>query len=678
MKRKNTKNFNISLVLLFVFVVTNIFLFIEARAAESYPRLASHFLKWEVLDSEVNDLSRYDLITLDMEVQTNSPEQISKIRKKNPKIIILAYLNSVELLDQINTYNKAEMRNSLAAGLSESWWLKDSAGKKISNWPFTSMFNLTENCPVSSRGEKFNDYLPRFVLEKIKSSGLWDGVFFDNTWGDVAWVNGGNIDSDNDGRRDSLNDVNSSWATGFNKMLTKTRNLVGPEFIIVGNGRVYDGYQKTLNGMMFEDFPSAWESGGTWSGAMKTYLKLSDLNIKPQTSIINSFSNNYADYPYFRFTLASALLGNGFFTFNYSTYDYSQSVWYDEYNVKLGTAKSSPYNLLANKSSDIKPSLWRRDFQFGSVILNSTDKEQLYVFSKEEVEKIKGQQDPKFNTGLKINYLKLAPQDGALLLRQSNSIADATFINGYFYRLYSPEGDQVRNGFFSYLNNFPGESEVAVFDNLDGGQEISVSAGFGEVVINSDSRQINSFFPYTKNYRDRLNIAIKIKENRLDQIIIGPQKGGPQVSIFSASGRLLGSFFAYDKKFHGGVNVALGDIDGDGQDEIITGPGQGMEPLIKIFSMGGILKHSFLAYDKNFRGGVSVAVGDLNGDGRDEIITGPGAGGGPHIRVFNGQGKHISSFFAYDKNYRGGVRVGAGDINSDGRPEILVGIKNFY
>jgi len=190
---------------------------------------------------------------------------------------------------------------------------------------------------------------------------------------------------------------------------------------------------------------------------------------------------------------------------------------------------------------------------------------------------------------------------------------------------------------------------------------------------------VSAFYPYAATYKGRINLAAKIDEGNFRLVVTGPTiGGGPQVRIFTPEGKLLGNFFAYDKNSRGGVSVALGDIDGDGQEEIITGPGPGLEPLVKIFSTKGVLKNSFLAYDKKFKGGISVAVGDINGDGKMEIVTGPGEGGGPHIRIFNFNGAVLSNFFAYDSSYHGGIKVAASDINDDGKAEILAGIKNFY
>ncbi len=63
-----------------------------------------------------------------------------------------------------------------------------------------------------------------------------------------------------------------------------------------------------------------------------------------------------------------------------------------------------------------------------------------------------------------------------------------------------------------------------------------------------------------------------------------------------------------------------------------------------------------------------MAAGDVNGDGRADIVTGAGPGGGPHVRVFSGVDLAVlASFFAYDPGFHGGVSVAAGDINGDGR-----------
>lgn len=672
----STKKIVTSLLFVFLFFP----LLTQAAVLKAtYPRLANYFLRWEITDVEARELAKWDLLILDMEVQENSRDQLKKIRELNPKIIILAYINSVEQVDNPEEYNLAELRNRLANNIYDGWWLKDINGRKISNWPYNSMLNLTDSAPLDSRGKRFNDYLPSFIVNEIKATGLWDGVYFDNTWGDVSWVNQGNIDINNDGTREEPAILDGAWSLGFKKVLSKTRELAGSEFIIVGNGRVYDAYQNLLNGMMLESFPSPWENGGTWAGSMKTYLRLPTLNVNPGISVINIYNKNQTDYRRFRFGLSSTLLGSGFYSYDYDVTNHGQTWWYDEYDVNLGPAQSGAYNLLANKGTEIKAGLWRRDFKYGSAIVNSTNKEQLYVFSKEEMEKIKGTQDLGFNTGLKINYLKLAPQDGVILLRRSTDILNSAFTNGYFYRLYNFSGQQVKNGFFSYLNNFPGEQEIIIASQNSEIQDVSLAAGVGQVSLQKNGTKLVSFSPYAKNYKGQINLAAKIEQGYFRQVVTGPGAGGgPQVRIFLANGKLLGDFMAYDKNSRGGVNVALGDVDGDMQDEIITGPGIGLEPLIKIFTMKGILKNSFLAYDKKFRGGVNVAIGDVNGDGQNEIVTAPSSGGGPHIKVFNNQGVVLKSFFAYDSNYHGGVKISISDINNDGQVEILAGIKNFY
>lgn len=123
-----------------------------------------------------------------------------------------------------------------------------------------------------------------------------------------------------------------------------------------------------------------------------------------------------------------------------------------------------------------------------------------------------------------------------------------------------------------------------------------------------------------------------------------------------------------------GVNFSTVDLGGDGTTEILVGAGSGDLPEVKIFTNNGDLVNTFLAYDKKFKGGVSVWGEDLDGDGQGEIIVGALAGGGPHARVFDGYGREKinAGFFAFDQKYSGGIKVAAGDINGDGSKEIIV------
>ena len=97
--------------------------------------------------------------------------------------------------------------------------------------------------------------------------------------------------------------------------------------------------------------------------------------------------------------------------------------------------------------------------------------------------------------------------------------------------------------------------------------------------------------------------------------------GGPHVRVFKKDGTLINpGFFAYDPSFRGGVNVGIGDVDGDGIDDIVTGPGFGGSPKVRVYDRDGNKKNEFYAFDKNRRDGLEVVVSDVDVDGIAEII----------------------------------------------------------
>ncbi|NNM76319.1 VCBS repeat-containing protein [Sphingomonas sp. ID1715] len=173
-----------------------------------------------------------------------------------------------------------------------------------------------------------------------------------------------------------------------------------------------------------------------------------------------------------------------------------------------------------------------------------------------------------------------------------------------------------------------------------------------------------------------LSTAVAAQEAPQPAFFVGTGAGSSiaRVDGYDAGGKALASILPYNS-FTGGVRVATGDVNGDGLADLVTGAGPGGGPHVKVFdgSTGTELR-SFFAYEAGFVGGVQVATGDLDGDGRAEVVTGAGAGGGPHVRVFSGaDGSVRQSFFAFGDGFTGGVSVAVGDFAGDGRADVIVG-----
>lgn len=248
-------------------------------------------------------------------------------------------------------------------------------------------------------------------------------------------------------------------------------------------------------------------------------------------------------------------------------------------------------------------------------------------------------------------------------------------------KLAAANGDLVKK--ITWSDKISPNSSLAIGDtNGDGFDEFIIGSGPGSEptvsIFNYNGQLIKKFLAYDKKFRGGVNLAVaNLDNNDQAEIMTAPaSQGNAQVKIFDSNGKLQKKFIAADKKFIGGLSIAVGDLEGSGENKIVVAYGQGQEPQVKIFSKEGRLIGVFLAYEKSFRGGVKVAVSNIDGrknHNRAEIITAPGKGREVTVKIFDNYAKLKKQFLAYNRNWKGGVNLTTGDLNNDGINEIALG-----
>ncbi|MBX9585577.1 MAG: FG-GAP-like repeat-containing protein [Gemmataceae bacterium] len=126
--------------------------------------------------------------------------------------------------------------------------------------------------------------------------------------------------------------------------------------------------------------------------------------------------------------------------------------------------------------------------------------------------------------------------------------------------------------------------------------------------------------------------------------------------------------------FTGGVNAAVGDVDGDGTADVVTGPGAGGGPTVNVYSgADGTLLRSLTVGDPDARNGASVGTADYDRDGRADLVVGTTAGGAPQVQVLRFADGAVLRRYSPFEGSGGSVSVAAADLTGDGVPDTAVG-----
>ncbi|MDB5305938.1 MAG: toxin [Gemmataceae bacterium] len=218
--------------------------------------------------------------------------------------------------------------------------------------------------------------------------------------------------------------------------------------------------------------------------------------------------------------------------------------------------------------------------------------------------------------------------------------------------------------------------------------QFAVGAGVGGpgtvTVYSADGSVAYSVSPFGNGNGVRAVLA-DVTGDGVADVIAGTGPGVPAevVVIDGVTHQVVQTFFPFGQTFTGGVFVAAGDLNGDGKADVIVSADRTGGPRVVVYdgATAGKLADFFGIADPNFRGGARVAIGDVNGDGTVDLIVSAGIGGGPRVAVYDGTSikpgqtpvELVHDFFALDSGLRDGVFVTAGDLNGDGFDDLVFG-----
>jgi hypothetical protein len=239
--------------------------------------------------------------------------------------------------------------------------------------------------------------------------------------------------------------------------------------------------------------------------------------------------------------------------------------------------------------------------------------------------------------------------------------------------------------------------------------------GHAQVRRVSDGSLLYDFTPYAAPYAGSVAVAMgDVNGDGYPDVVTGAAIGNPHLKVYDGRAFALGTFdpnnpdasllaqwFPYGVGFNIGANVAVGDVNGDGFADVVSGASAG-NPDVRVYSGKDIAQGTFdptgasllahwFAYGLNFNIGANVAVGDVNADGFGDVVTGATAGN-PHIKVYTGKdiasgtfstfnpdASLLASFFVHSPDYLGfnyGSFVAIGDVNGDGYPDLITGLSH--
>jgi hypothetical protein len=163
--------------------------------------------------------------------------------------------------------------------------------------------------------------------------------------------------------------------------------------------------------------------------------------------------------------------------------------------------------------------------------------------------------------------------------------------------------------------------------------------------------------------------------------LVSPSDQGPELLINDGAGGLRAPYLVADGLTQLGYRLALGDATGDGAPDLVALDGARTH-LVVVPNVGGVLASAgwrTIAVSSLPLGG--VAVGDITGDGRADLVTqedltGGASGARAWLLASTSSGDFAPPVMIAQANYGG--RVAIADVNGDGENDVVLLHESSY
>ena len=370
-------------------------------------------------------LAKYDAVILAFykgwSTKTYTMEGVVKsLKSMNPNILVGQYTILSESYDNNFSNAKIDIANELYA---QNWWLLNAAGQKTQWSTVYNAYNsnYTNWTVPDNQGNRLPQWMAQrdynVFFSQVPEFDIWyfDAVTYQPLIASADWKQIGTNQFNTD------SDIQTAHRQGHAAEWAAARVLRPNVIQMVNNANndlSYPEYLKQVGGGFIEGLMGANGSLETWAGwvpMMQRYYNSLNNTIAPN---IVGFGvlHDPANYVFFRYSYASCLMNNGYYSFSNLTLPdwYSQAVWFDEYDVKLGTAIDAPPVI----SNTLQP--YKRHFQYGMAIVNPTTTT-VSVPVEKGYSHFVGTQDPVTNNGAAVSgSISMPPKSGIILVKTNN------------------------------------------------------------------------------------------------------------------------------------------------------------------------------------------------------------------------------------------------------------------